>query len=435
MEHLPTEFAHEFGDQNPIKNDANLYEDEPKARERPSPRILLVDDDTHMLELQARMLRSMGHSRITATNGGREALVQLENDPRSAEVIICDLNMPDIDGIEFLQILNLSPFRGSVILLSGASMRIMHSVQKLLGGKQLTVLGSLTKPAARGALAELLDCWQPPVESTVRPPSLNVTVDEIKVAARERQWVLHYQPQVSVMSGDLVGMEALLRWNHPIHGLVYPDQFIGQAEECGAIHEITEWVAQTALERRAALLSQGLQFQIAINLSVESLSEPGFWSRFGDLVREARTNPQDVVLEVTESRILGFSTVALENLVRLRLQDFTLSIDDFGTGHSSLAQLRDVPFTELKIDRTFVRGCRKNPIIRPMLEGSIGIARRLGMKCVAEGVETQGDWQALREVDCDIAQGYFIGRPLAIDRVWEWLNVWRARVPTILETR
>jgi EAL domain-containing protein (putative c-di-GMP-specific phosphodiesterase class I) len=116
----------------------------------------------------------------------------------------------------------------------------------------------------------------------------------------------------------------------------------------------------------------------------------------------------------------------------LRLQNFTLSIDDFGTGHSSLAQLRDVPFTELKIDRTFVRGSRKNPIIRPMLEGSIGIARRLGMSCVAEGVETHSDWLALREVDCDVAQGYFVGRPLTIDRIWEWLNVWQARVPRIL---
>jgi len=414
------------------ENDASLYEDAHKAHGRPSPRILLVDDDTYMLELQARMLRSLGHSRVTAASSGKEALVQLENDPLSAEVIICDLSMPDIDGIEFLQILTRSSFRGAVILLSGASMRIMHSVQKLLGGTQLTILGALTKPATLGALAELLDCWQPHADSTPKPKSLEITSDEIEAAVRERQWVLHYQPQVNVISGELVGMEALLRWNHPVHGLVYPDQFIGRAEECGAIESMTEWVARTALEAHAALHSQGLQFQIAINLSVETLHDPGFWRRFGAIVRESHADPKDVVLEVTESRIVAFSTVALENLLRLRLQNFTLSIDDFGTGHSSLAQLRDVPFTELKIDRTFVRGSRKNPIIRPMLEGSIGIARRLGMSCVAEGVETHSDWLALREVDCDVAQGYFVGRPLAIDRIWEWLNVWQARVPRIL---
>jgi EAL domain-containing protein (putative c-di-GMP-specific phosphodiesterase class I) len=432
MEHILAEVPPKCTGWTPPANDASLYEDAPKLRS--SPRILLVDDDSLMLELHVRMLQSMGHSRITTANGGREALVQVENDPGSAEVIICDLNMPDIDGIEFLQNLNSSPFRGAVILLSGAGMRIMHSVQKLLGGRQLTVLGALTKPAARNALGELLDCWEPHVERQSRQQSLEISLDDINVAARECQWVLHYQPQVSVVSGVLVGMEALLRWNHPVHGLIYPDQFIGQAEEGGAIHEITEWVVLTALEQRAVLLSQGLKLQMAINLSVENLRQPGFWKRLGGLVRDAGTDPHDVVLEVTESRILAFSTIALENLLRLRLQHFTLSIDDFGTGHSSLAQLRDVPFTELKIDRTFVRGSRKNPIIRPMLAGSIDIARRLGMKCVAEGVETQDDWQVLRDLDCDIAQGYFIGRPVPIDRVSDWLNVWRARVPTILET-
>jgi EAL domain-containing protein (putative c-di-GMP-specific phosphodiesterase class I)/ActR/RegA family two-component response regulator len=434
MEHVHKETTPEFAYETSTENGADLYVDAQKANEWLSPRILLVDDDTHMLELQARMLRSMGHARITMANGGREALVQLEHDPRSAEVIICDLNMPDIDGIEFLRILNSSPFRGSVILLSGVSMRIMHSVQKMLGGKQLTILGALTKPAARSALAELLDCWRPHADSAAAPLPLNITIDEINVAAREGQWTLHYQPQVSVVSGELVGLEALVRWNHPIHGLVYPLHFVDQAEECGAIHQLTEWVAQTALMHRASLSLQGLKFKIAINLSVESLREPGFWHRFKKIVRDARTDPRDVVLEVTESRIVAFSSIALENLLRLRLHNFTLSIDDFGTGHSSLAQLRDVPFTELKIDRSFVHGSLKNPIIRPMLEGSLGIARRLGMICVAEGVETQGDWQALRELRCDVAQGYFIGRPFPIDRIWEWLNVWRARVPAILET-
>jgi EAL domain-containing protein (putative c-di-GMP-specific phosphodiesterase class I)/FixJ family two-component response regulator len=429
------EIAPRPGYETPMENGRDLYVDAPKVNEASSPRILLVDDDAHMLELQSRMLRSMGHSRITMASGGREALVQLEHDPRSAEVIICDLNMPDIDGIEFLQILNSSPFRGSVILLSGVSMRIMHSVQKMLGEKQLTILGALTKPATRTALAELLECWRPHALSAEKAPAFQITVDDINVAARECQWVLHYQPQVRVASGELVGLEALVRWNHPVHGLIYPQHFISQAEECGAIHELTEWVVQTALIHRTSFALQGLKFQIAINLSVESLREPSFWRRFSSIVRDARTDPRDVVLEVTESRILAFSAIALENLLRLRLHNFTLSIDDFGTGHSSLAQLRDVPFTELKIDRSFVHGSLKNPIIRPMLEGSLGIARRLGMICVAEGVETQDDWQALREVNCDVAQGYFIGRPFAIDRIWEWVNIWRARVPTILETR
>jgi predicted signal transduction protein with EAL and GGDEF domain len=121
------------------------------------------------------------------------------------------------------------------------------------------------------------------------------------------------------------------------------------------------------------------------------------------------------------------SPTPLQSLVRLRLLRFALSIDDFGTGHSSLAQLRDVPFTELKIDRGFVQGARHNQIIRPMLEGSLGIAQRLGMQTVAEGVETEDDWHLLRELGCDYAQGYFIAKPMASDRVPAWLSDWNAR--------
>ena len=113
--------------------------------------------------------------------------------------------------------------------------------------------------------------------------------------------------------------------------------------------------------------------------------------------------------------------------MRLRLQRIGLAIDDFGTGHSSLAQLRDVPFTELKIDRGFVRGARANQIIRPMLDGSVGIAKKLGMRSVAEGVETEDDWHLLREIDCDFAQGYFIGRPMPGNELPRWLGSWQAR--------
>ena len=170
-----------------------------------------------------------------------------------------------------------------------------------------------------------------------------------------------------------------------------------------------------------------MKLKVAVNLSMENLRAPDFARRVTAIARDTWAMPQDVILEITESRLMSPMPIPLESLVRLRLQRFGLSIDDFGTGHSSLAQLRDVPFTELKVDRGFVQGARHNQIIRPILEGSIGIARRLGIQSVAEGVETEDDWQLLREIDCDQAQGYFIGRPMAADRVDEWLELWEAR--------
>jgi EAL domain-containing protein (putative c-di-GMP-specific phosphodiesterase class I)/FixJ family two-component response regulator len=391
------------------------------------PHILLLDDDPIMMEIQRRMLQNLGYSQLATASSAKEALLQLEHDPGSAELIVCDLDMPDVDGIEFLQNLSASPFRGSVILLSGVSARVMHTVQKLLGDTKLTILGALTKPASRDAIRALLECWRPPVAESAKKKGLLFSVEELYAANRDRQWVVHYQPQISLRNAELVGMEALVRWNHPVHGLVYPDSFIPQAEACGAIQGLTKRVMQQALAQQVHWRCGGINVQVAVNISMECLQAPEFWRQLGSLVRNASVAPSDVCLEITETQLMSSSPTPLENLVRLRMQQFALSIDDFGVGHSSLAQLRDVPFTELKVDRGFVSGARHNQIIRPILEGSIGIAKRMDMKSVAEGVETEDDWRLVRELGCDVAQGYFIARPMTGDRVEDWLNDWASR--------
>jgi EAL domain-containing protein (putative c-di-GMP-specific phosphodiesterase class I) len=177
---------------------------------------------------------------------------------------------------------------------------------------------------------------------------------------------------------------------------------------------------------------QGLHLRVAVNVSMENLRSPSFVHRVSRLARDAGVSPRDVTLELTESRLMSPSPTPLESLVRLRMQRFGLSIDDFGTGHSTLAQLRDVPFSELKVDRGFVHGARHNQIIRPMLEGSIAIARGLRMTAVAEGLETEDDWQLLRELGCDLAQGYFIGRPMAPQQLPDWTAEWELRRGALL---
>jgi EAL domain-containing protein (putative c-di-GMP-specific phosphodiesterase class I) len=305
-------------------------------------------------------------------------------------------------------------------------------VQRLLGGGHLKILGALTKPARRDVFRQLLECWRPYTAPTSTAPVHAISADQLHAATLQRQWVLHYQPQVNLKTCALSGMEALVRWNHPVHGLLYPDQFMALAEDCGAIEALTFQLVTDALAQRAIWRDAGLKLQLSLNLSMASLNDPSFARRLTTLVRASGTSPSDVTLEITETRLGSSSGVPLENLIRLRLARFTLSIDDFGTGHSSLAQLRDVPFTELKIDRGFVGGARHNQIIRPILEGSLGIAKRIGMSCVAEGIESAEDWRLVQELDCDLAQGYFIGRPMAAERVLEWLFEWQSRFPSLL---
>jgi EAL domain-containing protein (putative c-di-GMP-specific phosphodiesterase class I)/ActR/RegA family two-component response regulator len=392
------------------------------------PSILLVDDDPFMLGLQSRMLRSMGYRSLSTIGSAQAALGSMLAGESTPDVIVCDLNMPGMDGVEFLQALDAGRLACSVILLSGEGARIMHTVQKLLGAGRLTILGGLEKPAQPESLRTLLDCWVP--LGPAAPPShapLRITEGEVREASRLRQWVLHYQPKVSLFTGALTGMEALVRWNHPAHGLVFPDSFIDIAEECGVIDALTDWVLREAVNQLARWVAQGWPIQVAVNVSMDNLRAPDFAKRAAAIVRDAGVSPQDVTLEITESRAMSPSPAPLESLVRLRLSRFKLSIDDFGTGHSSLAQLRDVPFTELKIDRGFVHGARGNQIIRPMLEGSIGIAKRLGMLSVAEGVETETDFYLLREIECDIAQGFFIGRPMEAAGLPAWMEGWQVR--------
>jgi len=397
------------------------------------PRILLLDDDVFMLGMQSRMLRNMGYLMIGTAGSSESALTMLHGEPAAVDVIICDLNMPGIDGIEFLQRLSATQFRGSVILLSGEGMRIMHTVQKLLGTGKVTILGAVEKPARRGALRALLDGWKPFAEAVPTPAPRQFSPAEVHEANRKRQWVLHYQPQVDLLTGALYGVEALVRWNHPRHGLVYPDTFVETAEECGAIDALTQWVLQEAMTQLAHWNAQELRIEMAVNVSMENLREPGFAQRVASLARSTGVSPVDVTLEITESRLMATSAAPLESLVRLRMLRFGLSIDDFGTGHSSLAQLRDVPFTELKIDRGFVQGARYNQIIRPILDGSVGIAKRMDMRSVAEGVESESDWHLLREIGCDLAQGYFIGRPMPAERLVSWLDSWKLRRPHLVK--
>jgi EAL domain-containing protein (putative c-di-GMP-specific phosphodiesterase class I) len=254
-----------------------------------------------------------------------------------------------------------------------------------------------------------------------------IPADEIHLANRERQWVLHYQPKVDLASGAVQGLEALIRWTHPRLGTVSPIHFIRTAEECGAIDALTDWVLQEAMRQLGRWQATGLPVHMAINVSMENLRSPGFADRVAALLRQTCISPSDVTLEITESRLMAPSPAPLESLVRLRMQRFGLSIDDFGTGHSSLAQLRDVPFNELKIDRGFVQGARHNQVIRPILEASIGIAKRLGMRSVAEGVETEDDWHLLREIGCDSAQGWFMARPMPAAEIPAWLAAWDLR--------
>jgi diguanylate cyclase (GGDEF)-like protein len=249
---------------------------------------------------------------------------------------------------------------------------------------------------------------------------------ELRRALNEDELVLHYQPLVDLETGRLRGVEALVRWEHPAEGLLPPSEFVPLAESTGLIHDMTRHVLTLAAEQAGAWLRAGEAVPMAVNLSTRCLLDATLPDMVKSVLAAAGVPPGLLTLEITESAIMADLQRSLEVLTRLEGLGVRIAIDDFGTGYTSMAYLRDLPIHELKIDRTFVSrmvGESKDAII---VHTAIDLAHRLGLTTVAEGVEDESTWTALADLDCDIAQGYHVGRPMAADKFAAWLDDWRA---------
>jgi EAL domain-containing protein (putative c-di-GMP-specific phosphodiesterase class I)/CheY-like chemotaxis protein len=395
-------------------------------------RILVLDDEPFMLKLLGQMLASLGYASVTTCDSGRAALELVDNPDSRPDLILLDLNMPEMDGVEFVRHLVEYHYSGALILVSGEDERVLQSVEKLVRAHKITGLGHLSKPVTPERLAALIEKWAPPSQGAIRAAKKIYSENELRAAIANGELINYYQPKVALTTGEVIGVETLMRWRHPRDGMVFPDQFIGIAEQHGLIDELTRVVLSGALAQARIWQDAGLTWRVAVNLSMDNLVSLDFLDYVADLTAKAGVPPQEMVLEVTESLLMHDQRVPLEILTRLHLKRFRLSIDDFGTGNSSLAQLRDIPFGELKIDQSFVHGAWANDTQRAMFDASLGLAKQLGMESVAEGVEDRADWEFVRKTGCDLAQGYFIAKPMPAEDLPAWLADWEARRPEVV---
>jgi EAL domain-containing protein (putative c-di-GMP-specific phosphodiesterase class I) len=386
------------------------------------PRALVVDDEPEMAGFMAEVAELAGFATTVAADG-RSALAQIESAP---DVLILDLSMPDMDGVEVLRALASRQFKGRIILASGFDSSVLRSTADLAASMKLNIVGAIEKPVRAQALKALLE-----KNMQVRaagPAGPAVTVDELRAALKDGQILLHYQPQVRIDDGTCVGVEALARWRHPERGMISPAQFIPLAESSGLALLLTYCVIERALRdwrdmpedlrRRTGLLS--------INLPPAGLSDVNFPELAVKRIATYRQLIRNIQFEITETSVAEDPVLALDILTRLRLKGFTLSIDDFGTGHSSLGQLRSLPLNELKIDMSFVRGMGTDPKSATIVRNSIALGRELGLRVIAEGVEDAPLWHQLRDAGCEAAQGYFIAKPMPPADLSAWSGAWKA---------
>ncbi|MBK1641102.1 hypothetical protein CKO12_04275 [Chromatium okenii] len=392
-----------------------------------SPSILLVDDEPFQLKLLARQLVNLGQNSVETCTSGQEALGMLDAQPTTRWLIFLDLNMPDMDGVKFIRQLVARSYRGALVLFSGEDERILEMAVRLGQAHQLMMLGHLHKPIQPEVLQILLGRWSEQMSEMVQEIPRTYGAAAVQRAIANGELVNYYQPKVEVATGAFVGVETLVRWQHPDDGLVFPDRFISVAETHGLIDALTRVVLIEALAQARCWRDAGLALRVAVNVSMDNLLQLDFADFVLDQLVDAGIAAQDLILEVTESRLMTDLRIPLDVLTRLRLKHISLSIDDFGTGHSSLAQLRDIAFSELKIDRGFVHNANQDNTKHAIFSASLGIARQLEMKAVAEGVEDRADWEFLRQQDCDLAQGYFVAKAMPAAELPCWLLEWTGR--------
>ena len=397
-----------------------------KAMDPGTTEILLLDDDPFMLKLLSVMLAQLGFTRVAVCDSGEKALQRVTATKDLIDLIFLDINMPGMDGIEFIRRLVECQYGGSVILVSGENSRILESVEKLIEAHHLIALGRLQKPVKPGELANLIGKLEPNKghSELTRPSRRSYTADELRASIAQGELVNYYQPKVALATFEVVGVESLVRWQHPIDGIVFPDQFLGLAEQHGLLTDVTGVVLVEAMKQAKAWSQAGYPLPVAVNVSMDDLIALDFPDMATRLAASVGVEPRLLTLEVTEGQVMRQRSTILDVLSRLSLKRFGLSIDDFGTGHSSLAQLRDLPFNELKVDRGFVHGASQDPTRSAICSASLRMAHQLQMKVVAEGIEDQDDWDFLAHLGCDIGQGYFIARPMPAAAVLDWLSAW-----------
>ena len=376
--------------------------------------VLVVEDHDFQRRALVHMMRSLGAVEVLEAADGAKALQALADSP-AVDLILCDLDMPTMDGLEFMRHFGQTGSKAGVIISSAHDSNVINSVQIMTQAYGVRLLGVIQKPATRRAVSALL-------EDSSREPMLRgtqgfsstpaVPLDEILAGIAADQFEPFYQPKADLKTGRIIGAEALARWLHPQRGIVGPYAFIDVLESSGNLDDLTFRMIEQAARACREWNEQGMDLDVSVNLSLTSLTCTNLADRITDAVRANGLDPSRVTLEITESAAMTNVAHALENLARLRLRGCGLAIDDFGTGFSSIQQLARVAFTELKIDRSFVARMTDKKEARAIVEASIDMARRLGIRSVAEGIETQAEWNALQEAGCDIAQGFFISRPV-----------------------
>ena len=344
-----------------------------------------------------------------------------------SNILILDLQMPKVDGIEVIRHLAKMENSPELILMSGQDSAVLSAAENLAVAHALVVRGTLEKPLSIARLSSLLEpqtvIRRTKLTGDLKSVARDVSVEELREALDLDQFVLRYQPkeEFAVAGALKYSAECLVRWQHPTQGLIYPDRFIALIERQGWMPDLTTIVFNQAIRQQRQWQKDGLQINLSINVSASDITSLTLPETISRLLADNELDTATITLEVTETELMGELTTSLDVLTRLRLKGVSLSIDDFGTGYSSLLQLFRMPFSELKIDQSFVSKMVVDMEALAIVKACILLGEQFNMRIVAEGVEDRATKELLAELGCQVVQGYFIAKPMAAEELRPWL--------------
>jgi EAL domain-containing protein (putative c-di-GMP-specific phosphodiesterase class I)/FixJ family two-component response regulator len=395
-------------------------------------KILVIEDDELIRETLLQLLESHNYRVIAAENGRVGVQMALSEIP---DLILCDVQMPELDGYDVLRTLRQNSLAATIpfIFLTAQSDKTdfrrgmelgaddyltkPFTKAELLGAIASRVLKrqTITQPltvALRQAEARLKDLVNDSTKVTSLSPEKFALEALLRHALAQGEFQVYYQPQVNLATGQVIGAEALVRWQNPDRGIISPGEFIPLAEETGLIIQIGEWVLLSACAQAASWLAAGFSpFRISVNLSARQLSDPELKARIVQILETTGLEPANLELEMTESALVENATVAGATLNELKALGIRIAIDDFGTGYATLGYLKQFAFDSLKIDRIFVRNANEDTQNAAITTAVILLGHSLSMTVIAEGVETEAELDFLKQHQCDIMQGYLFSRP------------------------
>lgn len=330
---------------------------------------------------------------------------------------------------DLFQFLTINTYTKPIVLLSYFDEKEQQVLTSLSKTQGLTILDHLQKPIDVSTLKILLEKAKPPYAQAIE-----FTEEEILNGIKNEEFVLHYQPKVFLKTNKVMAVEALVRWSPEPQKMIFPDNFIPLVERYNLIKPLTYWVIEKAFQQCTLWCKKNINLTVEINISPSMLNDLTFPDQIMELVKKYETPVSNICFEMTETGVMSQPQVAMDVLTRLRIKGFQLAIDDFGTGYSSLIELYRMPFTEMKIDKSFVLNIIDDTEAWTITKSIIDLGHNLHLMLVAEGVETREIWNKLQGTTCEAAQGYYISQPISAEEFEEWLKIRTDGNLTLLES-